>query len=130
MLGHDPWKRYRLHPDHRASGWLTLDGIVAARDPHFFPELGLDPHRPQAALLFEAEEPNHLEVADEVSLAARCAALECHESQFETTHFHRLDSAASDELAAFRDRERSKLSEMGRIGGVPLAEAFHLIDRL
>ena len=37
VLTHDPWKRYRLHPDHRAAGFLVLDAIVAARDPHFFP---------------------------------------------------------------------------------------------
>ena len=41
VLGHDPWKRYRLHPDHRHAGLLACDGIVAARDPHFFPEHGL-----------------------------------------------------------------------------------------
>ena len=32
LLGHDPWRRYRLHPDHRAAGFLTLDALVAARD--------------------------------------------------------------------------------------------------
>ncbi|MEJ7585330.1 MAG: PIG-L family deacetylase, partial [Acidimicrobiales bacterium] len=53
ILGHDPWKRYRLHPDHRHAGWLTVDGIVAARDPHFFPEHGIAPHRPHTLLLFE-----------------------------------------------------------------------------
>src|SRR4051794_1759152 len=31
VLGHDPWKRYRLHPDHRHAGILTCDAIVAAR---------------------------------------------------------------------------------------------------
>ena len=41
LLGHDPWRRYRLHPDHRAAGFLTIGALVAARDPHFFPELGL-----------------------------------------------------------------------------------------
>ena len=48
VIGHDPWKRYRLHPDHRAAGKLCVDGIVAARDPGFHPELlrdGLDPHQ-------------------------------------------------------------------------------------
>ncbi|MDQ4097476.1 MAG: PIG-L family deacetylase, partial [Actinomycetota bacterium] len=44
VLGHDPWRRYRLHPDHRNAGFLVTDGIVAARDPHFFPEHGLEPH--------------------------------------------------------------------------------------
>ena len=38
VLAHDPWKRYRLHPDHRNAGFLATDGIVAARDPHFFPK--------------------------------------------------------------------------------------------
>ncbi len=41
VLGHDPWQRYRLHPDHRHAGFLTIDGIVAARDPHFHPDLGV-----------------------------------------------------------------------------------------
>src|SRR5690606_9082287 len=35
VVGHDPWKRYRLHPDHRNAGFLAVDGVVAARDPHF-----------------------------------------------------------------------------------------------
>ena len=51
VLGHDPWKRYRLHPDHRHAGFATLDGIVAARDLHFFPDQGLAPHRPERILL-------------------------------------------------------------------------------
>ena len=56
VLGHDPWKRYRLHPDHRHAGLLAVEGIVAARDPHFFPEQALPHHRPDALLLFEADE--------------------------------------------------------------------------
>src|SRR5579863_2371299 len=61
VLGHDPWQRYRLHPDHRHAGHLAVDGIVAARDPHFFPDLELHHHRPAARLLFEADAPNHVE---------------------------------------------------------------------
>ena len=131
VLGHDPWKRYRLHPDHRHAGWLVVDGVVAARDPHFHPELDEEPHRPSVLLLFEADEPDHLETATEWSLARRCAALECHESQFETTHLHRLgDGRDPATLDAFRARERAKLAEMGAIGGVELAEAFKKIDDL
>ena len=37
------------------------DAIVAARDPLFFPELDALPHRPKTLLLFEADEPDHLE---------------------------------------------------------------------
>ena len=33
ILGHDPWKRYRLHPDHRNAGFAVTDAIVAAHDP-------------------------------------------------------------------------------------------------
>jgi len=51
VLGHDPWKRYRLHPDHRHAGLLACDAIVAARDPHFFREHGLAHHRPSTLLL-------------------------------------------------------------------------------
>ena len=131
VFGHDPWKRYRLHPDHRAAGWLAVDGVVAARDPHFFPDLPHPPHRPHTLLLFEADEPDVVEVADETSLAARCAALEAHRSQFETTHFHLLDEGgATDELEAFRARERDKLAEMGALAGVPLGEAFKRISTL
>jgi LmbE family N-acetylglucosaminyl deacetylase len=130
VLAHDPWKRYRLHPDHRAAGWLAIDGIVAARDPHFFPDLDVAPHRPSALLLFEADEPDHVEVADDRWLAARCDALERHVSQFETTHFHRLVEAPQGEMAAFRKRERDTLAEMGALAGVALGEAFKRIDEL
>jgi LmbE family N-acetylglucosaminyl deacetylase len=134
VAGHDPWKRYRLHPDHRAAGFLTIDAVVAARDPFFFPDQGVAPHRPTALLLFEADEPNHVERADERALGARTAALEAHESQFETTHFYRLaadpNANQADALDEFRARERSKLVEMGAFAGVPLGEAFRLIDEL
>ena len=71
VLGHDPWKRYRLHPDHRHAGFLAVEGIVAARDPHFFPEQKVDHHRPSALLLWEADEPDHVE--DVVRLPRRQA---------------------------------------------------------
>ena len=48
VLSHDPWKRYRLHPDHRVTGQLVCDAIVGARDPHFHRDLGLAPFRPRA----------------------------------------------------------------------------------
>jgi len=54
---HDPWRRYRLHPDHRHAGFITTDAIVAARDPHFFPDQFLTPHRPRAVLLWKPTSP-------------------------------------------------------------------------
>ena len=39
--------------------------VVAARDPHFFPDQPVAVHRPSCVLLFEAEEVDHLEAVDE-----------------------------------------------------------------
>ena len=107
-MGHDPWKRYRLHPDHRHAGWLVCDAVVAARDPHFFPEHGLAHHRPEALFLWEADAPTHVE---DVSgfVDRKLAALEAHESQFEST----MHAADASELDAFRRRIRDRLAELG-----------------
>jgi len=130
VLGHDPWKRYRLHPDHRHAGLLTCDGVVAARDPHFFPELardhGLTHHRPQHLLLWEADAPDHAESVDPAALAAKLAALEAHASQFEST-MHAVDEA---QLEAFRARVTERLAGLGRPYGLPAAEVFKRISDL
>ncbi len=128
VLGHDPWKRYRLHPDHRAAGQLCVDGIVAARDPFFHPEQlidGVTPHRPDALLLFEPDEVNHHEVVEEADLDAKLAALEAHTTQMETTHFYKVGEG--DPLELFRARQRQRLTDAGSVIGVPLAEPYHLI---
>ena len=51
VLGHDPWRRYRIHPDHRNAGFLVTDGIVASRDPKFFPEQRIAPHRDRKSVV-------------------------------------------------------------------------------
>jgi LmbE family N-acetylglucosaminyl deacetylase len=128
LLGHDPWRRYRLHPDHRAAGFLVCDALVAARDPHFFPEHGIAHHRPGTLLLFEADEPDHAEPADEASLAAKTAALEAHRSQYESTMFITDDPEAGTEAQArFRARLRQELVEAGEWAGTALAERFRLM---
>ncbi|HEY4377988.1 MAG TPA: PIG-L deacetylase family protein [Acidimicrobiales bacterium] len=122
VLGHDPWKRYRLHPDHRAAGFLTVDGLVAARDPHFFPEHGVAHHRPSELLLFEADEPDHAE--DVAGFADfKIAALEAHRSQLESTMFVSPDDAGA-ELERFRQQVRDDLSATGSWAGMPEAERF------
>jgi len=131
VLGHDPWKRYRLHPDHRHAGFLTVDGVVAARDPHYFPEQGLAPHRPAAILLFEADEPDHVEPAGEGDVARKLAALEAHASQLRSTMQVEVGTPGADaQLAAFRARVRDELASDGARSGVPLGEAFKLLDDL
>ena len=125
VLGHDPWKRYRLHPDHRNAGLLTCDAIVAARDPHFFLEHGITHHRPTHLLLFEADAPDHVEdVSDWVGL--KLDALEAHESQFEST----MKASDEDQLEAFRAHIRDRLAGLGAPHGLAAAEQFKLISDL
>ena len=129
VLGHDPWRRYRLHPDHRAAGWLVCDGIVAARDPLFFSELALPHHRAGALLLWEADEPNHVETADEAAVETKVAALLEHRTQFVTTHGI-TDAGDAAQLTTFSDRVRRRLAERGAVAGVPLGESFRRLADL
>jgi LmbE family N-acetylglucosaminyl deacetylase len=125
VLSHDPWKRYRLHPDHRHAGLLACDAIVAARDPHFFRDHGVAHHRPAALLLWEADEPDHLERVDGF-VDSKLRALEAHASQFEST----MKAVDDHQLEAFRTRIRTRLAENGRGHGVGAAEIFKLITDL
>jgi LmbE family N-acetylglucosaminyl deacetylase len=128
VLGHDPWRRYRLHPDHRNAGFLVTDGIVAARDPLFFPEQNVAPHRPGALLLWEADEPDHVEdVAAHVD--TKLAALMEHRSQFRSTM--RIDDpTATSEVDSFSSRIRLRLAEQGALADLEYGEAFKLMPHL
>ena len=129
VFGHDPWRRYRLHPDHRNAGFLATDGIVAARDPHFFPEQGEPPHRPSTLLLWEAEEPDHVESTTERTVAAKLDALLAHRSQFRSTMG--IDNPeAGGEIDAFRDRILRHLAEQGAAAGVASGEGFKILRHL
>lgn len=124
VLTHDPWKRYRLHPDHRNAGQLVCDAIVGARDPHFYTDLGIAPHRPTALLLFEADLPNHAEDVA-VTLDRKLEALLAHESQFEST----MKAAGGDpeQLDAFRRRITDRLAELAKPWNLEFAEVFALM---
>ena len=129
VLSHDPWKRYRLHPDHRNTGLNVCDAIVAARDPHFLKhhmtDHGVTHHRPDALLMWEADEANHFEdISDYV--ATKLTALERHESQFEST----MKATDEDGMKVFRQRIRTRMADLGKPHGVAAAEIFHLMDRL
>jgi len=123
VLGHDPWKRYRLHPDHRHAGFLTCDAIVAARDPHFFKEHGIAHHRPQHLLLWEADEPDHGEDIGSF-VDQKISALLAHESQFEST-MKAVDQTALDK---FSQRMRTRMAELGQRINRPAAEIFKKIS--
>ena len=121
LLSHDPWQRYQLHPDHRATGLGAVDGMVAARDHLFFPEQPVPAHRPDAMLLWSADAPDHREDITS-SFDAKVAALLSHSSQAQTT----MADATSGEQRrkAFEDRLRNRAADAGRLAGVDLAEAF------
>lgn len=125
VLGHDPWKRHRLHPDHRHAGFLTCDAIVAARDPHFFRDHGIAHHRPSHLLLWEADVANHAEdVGDFVD--TKIHALMAHASQFEST----MKAVDPADLERFGTRMRTRLADLGRRVGRPAAEIFTRISDL
>src|ERR1700694_5120167 len=128
VLGHDPWRRYRLHPDHRNAGFLVTDGIVAARDPHFFPELEESPHRPSALLLWEADEPDHVESVEGFT-EDKLTALMCHRSQFRST-MSIEDPSSRGQIAAFRERLTNHMSRHGEPAGLPAGEGFKLLTEI
>jgi LmbE family N-acetylglucosaminyl deacetylase len=131
ILTHDPWKRYQLHPDHRAAGFLVLDAIVAARDPHFFPHDELDPHRPRDVLLFEADEIDHYEAVDN-TVAKKIDALLAHRSQWRSTMGIDGDSPDTDaQRAAFTARIDGEVRDWGmELAGGGAYEAFKRLTDL
>ncbi|HEX4821335.1 MAG TPA: PIG-L deacetylase family protein [Acidimicrobiales bacterium] len=130
VFGHDPWRRYRLHPDHRHAGLLAVEGIVAARDPHFYPEQGVPHWRPSALLLWEADLVDHVEDVSAFVDAKLAALLEHRSQQRSTMH---IDVGSDDESAQrdrFQRRVLDRLATFGRIAGVAHGEGFKRIDDL
>ena len=127
VLTHDPWRRYMLHPDHRATGMGTVDAVVAARDHLFFPHQlvdGVTKHRPDALLLWSADEPDHwVDIAN--TFDVKIAALLCHSSQGRTTMGDAHDDPDAREL--FETRIRDWAARTGEPVGLAAAEAFKLI---
>jgi LmbE family N-acetylglucosaminyl deacetylase len=131
VLGHDPWRRWLLHPDHRAAGLLTVDGVVAARDPLYkvpteaplrgspdpsgeLGAQGLAAHRPHTVLLFGTDAPDEL-VEVTATIEAKLASVAAHASQ----------------IADHADLERRVRTWNAAIGaevGLAYAEAFHTLD--
>lgn len=127
VLGHDPWRPRRLHPDHERAGRLTVDGIVAARDPHFFAEQGLAPHRPTTLLLFEPARVDHVERVDGF-VDTKIAALLAHRSQWRSTMG--IDAESERQMRDFEQRIHDEMRTAGLRAGVRAAEAFARIDQL
>jgi LmbE family N-acetylglucosaminyl deacetylase len=124
VISHDPWQRYQLHPDHRATGWAVIDGVVSARDHLFYPEQKLDAHRPGAVLLWSADTPDHWEDIS-ATFDRKIEALLCHSSQGTTT----MGGAEQnhENRSGFVDKMQSWAAKQGRPAGLKRAESFKRI---
>ena len=115
----DPWRRYQLHPDHRACGWTALDAVWSAREWNIFPEQvrpGKDPWRVKEVYLFWTDDPDYWEDVTG-SLEGRFKALEAHKSQ------------TGGRMDRIRERVTQGCRETGASANPPceLAEAFKLL---
>jgi len=83
LVTHDPWMRYQLHPDHRASGTLALDAMISARDRLYFQEQvqeSLNPWRVRRVLLFASDQADvFIDISS--TLEKKIKALGHHRSQ-------------------------------------------------
>lgn len=85
VVTHDSWRRYLVHPDHRAVGVSVMDAIVSARDHLFLPEqrlAGIDPHGPAEVLFSYPDDPDLL-VDISGTMDRKLEALSRHRSQLE-----------------------------------------------
>lgn len=114
----DPWRRYQLHPDHRAAGQAALDAIYSAREWHIFPEqlVGeVEPWRVREVYLFWTDRADYWEDISE-SIERRISALARHASQ------------VGVDMERLAERIREWTREMGEEPGYKHAEAFKRIQ--
>jgi LmbE family N-acetylglucosaminyl deacetylase len=122
VLTHDPWQRYQMHPDHRATGFATVDAVVSAREPLALVDSDLPAHRPGAVLLWSADAPDHVEPVEARWFDRKVEALLEHSSQTGTTMG---DAGASEEhRVAFVERLEAWHRSNGAALGVDAAETF------
>jgi LmbE family N-acetylglucosaminyl deacetylase len=127
LMAIDPWRRYQLHPDHRAAGQVALDAIYAAREWYIFPEQLIDeaePWRVKEAYLFWTGDADYWEDIT-CCVEARIAALMHHTSQVGTNPEKRAErirerARKAGEQARAYARERENLD----MDGYEYAEGF------
>ncbi len=117
VVGIDPWRRYQLHPDHRAAGQAVIDAVWSAREWYLFPEQLLGdrvPWRVKEMYLYWAETPDYWEDVSE-TIDKRVEALRHHASQI---------GNRADKL---EERVREWLRETAKDHEMEFAEAFKRI---
>lgn len=109
LMTHDPWARYRIHPDHRAVGFTALAAIVSAGNQMY--REGLPPHTVGQVHLFQTDSPDFwVDITQTFDLKIRAI------------REHRSQTMLSGE--AMMERLRHWAEHAGEEAGVPLAEAF------
>jgi LmbE family N-acetylglucosaminyl deacetylase len=114
LLTIDPWRRYQLHPDHRAAGQAALDAIYAAREWHIFPEQlvgDAEPWRVKEVYLFWTDSADYWEDISQC-IDTRISALARHASQVGLN------------LEKLAERIRKRTQEAGKEAGYEYAEGF------
>ncbi len=116
LLVIDPWRRYQLHPDHRAAGQAALDALWAAREWYLFPEqlVENDPWRVKEVYLYWTDEADYWEDVTEC-IEQRIAALSHHDSQ------------VNGRLETIGERIRKSAHDVGLQHGCEYAEGFKRI---
>jgi len=127
VVGMNPVRLPRIVSEHHHAGLLVTSGIVAARDPHFFPEQGLAPHRPTTLLCFEPGRVDHVEGVDSF-VDRKVEALLAHRSQWRSTMA--IDERPDDQRAAFAAKLDSEARTEGLRAGLRAGESFARIDNL
>ncbi len=133
ILGHDPWKRYRLHPDHRA-GRLPPYRLDRGRTgPPLLPRPAgrrgrPRPPPPRPTPPWEADEADHVEDIT-ATFDKKLAALMCHQSQLITTMD--IDDPCSESQAeAFAEKLKGRSAEHGALANFARGESFKRMVRL
>lgn len=117
VLTIDPWRRYQLHPDHRAVGWAAVDAVWSAREWNIFPEqirADRDPWRASEIYLFWTDQPDHWVDVGE-TIEARIESLRAHTSQ------------TNGRMDRIRERIYEGCRESGARIGCAYAESFKLL---
>ena len=115
VVTHDPWKRYDLNDDHRATGFATGHAVLLAGNLLFHPEHAvesLEPHFTPMLIFFNTDNPNMwVDITDFYALKE--AAIKKHQSQF------------ADRQSFISDLERKAVAQ-GQIINKQYAEAHRL----
>ena len=112
LMTHDPWARYRIHPDHRAAGFTALAAIVTAGNQMY--REGPPHHTVGQVYLFQTDSPDFW-----VDIT------QTFEFKIRAIREHRSQTAHSGEAMIKRVREWAERG--GREAGVSLAEGFKAI---